>query len=299
MLKDFVFHASLLVSSFFFIGHWFRKFPLYRSSPWKIKLAAGFLYGLLGLVLMLFSIPINSIIIDLRHIPIIVAALGGGPLPALIAASIIATGRLTLFGGPTFPAVVASINLMMLGAVCGWLGGRRGITLLRFLLLDTFFMISNSISICISLYHLGQQADALCILIFMWTFSNVVGLLAVYVYQYILRSHAEGLKLAESEKRYRRLISQSPDAVFVQTADRILFVNDMGLRLLGAGSREELLGRSFIDFVRADGRDELLRRWKAMGAGAEAIDLVELHCTMLTGKEIIVELSISPIVYED
>src|SRR5882672_5940801 len=49
----------------------------------------------------------------------------------------------------------------------------------------------------------------------------------------VQRKHAEEA-LQTSEERYRSLIELSPDALFVQSEDKIVFINSAGVRLFGA-----------------------------------------------------------------
>jgi PAS domain S-box-containing protein len=55
--------------------------------------------------------------------------------------------------------------------------------------------------------------------------------------------------LRESEERYRRLVELAPYGVFVHCHGKIVFANSTGLDLLGARRQEELLGRSFLEFI--------------------------------------------------
>lgn len=300
MLKDFVTNASLMVASFFIIGQYYKKNPLTRSSTWNIKLTAGLLLGLLGILLMLNGIPLGpGVVADLRHVPIILAALQGGPVPAIVSAFVMVAARMTLFGGATFSAAAASVNLVLIAVLCGLLAGNKGATFPRFLLLNALCMICISAVLSINLNHIGQLQDIPRTLTYHWTFSLLVGTLAVYVYLHILRSHAFNLKLVESEERYRRLIASSPDATLVHSDETILFVNDKGIKLLGAVSRKEVLGRSVFDFVHPDYWKDQLRLGEAVRAGQETTDLHELKYITLDGREIFVELSISPIVYKE
>jgi PAS domain S-box-containing protein len=62
------------------------------------------------------------------------------------------------------------------------------------------------------------------------------------------RSEAER-SLRESEERYRRLVELSPDAIYVQHQDRIVFVNPSGLKLLGANDPSQVMGKPAADFI--------------------------------------------------
>jgi diguanylate cyclase len=94
MISDLVVNISLLMSFTFVWHQLFRKNRLTMSSPSYIKVVDGILAGLLGVILMHYSIGVNNItILDLRHIPVILVAFYGGFLPAIISALVIITGR--------------------------------------------------------------------------------------------------------------------------------------------------------------------------------------------------------------
>src|SRR5207249_6767082 len=59
----------------------------------------------------------------------------------------------------------------------------------------------------------------------------------------IQRKHAEEA-LHSSEERYRRLVELSPDALFVQSNDRIVFINTAGIKLFGATDESQIIGKS-------------------------------------------------------
>src|ERR1051325_518916 len=49
--------------------------------------------------------------------------------------------------------------------------------------------------------------------------------------------------LQTSAERYRSLVELSPDALFVQSDERIVFINSAGVKLLGATKAEKLIGK--------------------------------------------------------
>ncbi len=58
--------------------------------------------------------------------------------------------------------------------------------------------------------------------------------------------------LRQSEDRYRRLLAVLPDAILVNRENRIIFTNEQGVRLFGARSGEEILGKSLYDLAHPD-----------------------------------------------
>jgi PAS domain S-box-containing protein len=67
-------------------------------------------------------------------------------------------------------------------------------------------------------------------------------------------------ELRESELRYRALVENSPDAVFVHRNLRLEFTNDAAARLVGASTASELIGRSILDFWHPGDRAEAKSR---------------------------------------
>lgn len=94
MISDLIVNISLLMSFTFIWHQMFRNTPLTHSSKFTVKLTDGIIAGFLGIILMHYSIQVNDItILDLRHIPVILVALYGGYLSAIISAIVISVGR--------------------------------------------------------------------------------------------------------------------------------------------------------------------------------------------------------------
>ncbi len=74
--------------------------------------------------------------------------------------------------------------------------------------------------------------------------------------------------LRESEDRYRTLIENAGEAIFVVQGGRLVFCNPMTVRLMGY-SGEELCARSFAEFIHPDDRDMVLERHQKRLRGEE------------------------------
>src|ERR1700722_422635 len=101
--------------------------------------------------------------------------------------------------------------------------------------------------------------------------------------------------LRQSEKRFRQLFEDSPDAVFVEDlVGRVLDANLAAARLQGM-SREELLGRNVTDLAPPEKRAELQENFKKLAKG----DLSQIESVSLTtdGRHIPVEVRTSLIDY--
>jgi PAS domain S-box-containing protein len=121
--------------------------------------------------------------------------------------------------------------------------------------------------------------------------------------------HQESLR--KSEERYRRLIELCPDALLVLHEGEIVFLNTAAQKLLGAGEPEQLLGKSFLDFVDPDCREgishglrEMVERgssppWGKAGANAPGAAFSEEKLRRLDGTEVVVEMAATRLTFED
>lgn len=104
--------------------------------------------------------------------------------------------------------------------------------------------------------------------------------------------------LADSEARFRTLVEGAPDAIFVQTNERFVYVNAAACRLYGAGSEGELIGRPILDVVDPSLHDMVRARIKAINLDripGRPID--QLH-VRLDGTRVNVEVSAVPVVFD-
>jgi PAS domain S-box-containing protein len=69
----------------------------------------------------------------------------------------------------------------------------------------------------------------------------------------------------ESEERYRRVVEGSPDAIMVSRDDAIIYANEAAVRLFGAKSTDDIVGRKRRDFRVAG--EEGLPEMRASGPG--------------------------------
>ena len=62
------------------------------------------------------------------------------------------------------------------------------------------------------------------------------------------------------ERRYRRLLDHSPDAIVVHEGGRVVYINPAGVRWIGAQSSAELVGHVITEFVHPDSVPAMLAR---------------------------------------
>jgi two-component system cell cycle sensor histidine kinase/response regulator CckA len=99
--------------------------------------------------------------------------------------------------------------------------------------------------------------------------------------------------LVESERRHRRLVEFSPDAIFIDRANRIVFANNPCLKLFGAATTEQVLGKSVFDFIQPEYHATLRERVRLLEAG-RSVPLSEAKIKRFDGTFVDVEISASP-----
>jgi diguanylate cyclase (GGDEF)-like protein/PAS domain S-box-containing protein len=73
--------------------------------------------------------------------------------------------------------------------------------------------------------------------------------LAVAMYKDITEEKITKHKLGIGENCYRTLVEYSPDAILVQNDDKLSFANPAAIKLLGAESLHQIIGKSIYDFI--------------------------------------------------
>jgi PAS domain S-box-containing protein len=127
--------------------------------------------------------------------------------------------------------------------------------------------------------------------------EHLMSLLAAAIGVEETRRHNEAA-LRESEERYRKLVEFSPDAIAVHSAGKLVFVNQAGIRLIGAKELKELVGKPLLDVVHPDYRE--LARMRALRSFEKQTDqpFVEEKFVRLDGSAVDVEVGTTPISYQ-
>ena len=101
--------------------------------------------------------------------------------------------------------------------------------------------------------------------------------------------------LTESEERFRRLVEALPDALYVHSGGKIVFVNPFGIRLLGAQQPEQLVGKDILEIVHPDYRDLIRQRIQRCYETGTASSPQECFLVALDGSSVQVESAGFPI----
>lgn len=112
-----------------------------------------------------------------------------------------------------------------------------------------------------------------------------------------LRVQNEALQI--SENKYRMLVENSPDAIAIYRDRKVVFGNSECLRLMGAHSKTDLIGKSLIEFVHPDFREFVIERMKKVTAKGTILPIAEEKFIILDGSEIDVEVKAMSVIFEN
>jgi len=113
----------------------------------------------------------------------------------------------------------------------------------------------------------------------------------------VQRKRAEEALLM-SEERYRSLVELSPDALFVQIDDKIVFINTAGVKLLGANKARDIIGRSALAFVHPDDRKKIQQRVRKLFEEHKPLHFIEHRIIQMGDGTINVEMAAAPLTFE-
>jgi PAS domain S-box-containing protein len=103
--------------------------------------------------------------------------------------------------------------------------------------------------------------------------------------------------LLSSEERYRSLVEISPDALFVQIDDHVAFINSAGVKLFGAASVSDLLGKAVRDLIDARHWRRFQQRLQRVHAEGKPAPFVEQRIQRLDGTPVTVEIAATPLLF--
>ncbi len=105
--------------------------------------------------------------------------------------------------------------------------------------------------------------------------------------------------LQESEERFRTLVDNAPDTIFVITDGEFVFVNKAGLKLLGASKADELLGKSGLSIIHPDYHDDVAQYMSDLRAGKASPTPEERAYIRLDNTTVYVDVIVVPIRYNN
>jgi signal transduction histidine kinase len=229
-----------------------RKGFISATSNIYRRIHFGVNMGGIGVVLMCFSINVGNFILDLRQIPIVIAAIYGGLLPPIIAAFIIAAGRIILFpiGQTTIVALVLSI---FTGILCGVVSKIRLDVKKKILVMILSHLILLSAIFCVSIPY---SLMPIHIYAGYWSISFMAGFVIYYLMEY-LRQSKEHLENTQENIEIDLLLQTSLDR-FSQDLFGVTNLDDMEDRFVK--EVQKVMNTENISIIEIDQDDNIVTK---------------------------------------
>ncbi|WP_052712101.1 diguanylate cyclase [Domibacillus indicus] len=232
MYRDLIINLAIIISFLAVSGEAFKHQPMYSSK--RTKIMGGVFAGVIGIILMTFSIQVTeTIIIDLRLFTIILAVIYGGMLSGTIAAIICSVSRVLLFG--VNESSVTAVVIFILFTVACALIRKTNLTVFR------KFMVMNAgsvVLVSIALVFLMEDTQKLAkTLLYFGGVCAVGGFVIYYISSYIVRSNENFRKLQLFEK----VLETTQQGIMITDAKgKIVFVNGGFTSITGYSPEEAL-----------------------------------------------------------
>ncbi|NLV86942.1 MAG: diguanylate cyclase [Clostridiales bacterium] len=186
MFKDLFINMTILISVISLGRQLGKELNPEGKDDLKTKLIVGFVLGIAACLLMVFSVRVGEIIIiDFRNIPIIISAILGGLLPALITAGIASVFRIIYFG-TNFASFIAVVAAMINAVGCSYIVSKKLQLYKKWLYSTAFTLLVASFAFYLILE--GGESPFPIILTY-WLAFSVVSALTYWYVRYSLSSN--------------------------------------------------------------------------------------------------------------
>ncbi len=100
--------------------------------------------------------------------------------------------------------------------------------------------------------------------------------------------------LSESEEKYRNLVESSMDAIYIYQDNAITYLNPAALKLFGAETPEQIIGKTPFDIVHSDYHQAVKERITILVKEEMPVSALEEKVVQLNGNLVDVEVTASP-----
>ncbi|MEM5787617.1 MAG: PAS domain S-box protein, partial [Syntrophobacteraceae bacterium] len=130
-----------------------------------------------------------------------------------------------------------------------------------------------------------------------WRNSNgdVAGII-IFTEDITERKDAEE-RLHIGEEQFRALVESAPDAIYIQAGGLFAYANKSALRLYGANSRKDLLGKPVLDRIHQDSLSSVIKRIRTINVDRIPVTISEQKHLRIDGTVVEVEANSVPITY--
>ncbi|MFE3977862.1 MULTISPECIES: diguanylate cyclase domain-containing protein [unclassified Priestia] len=211
LIVSFMFAASIVREQIIYRVEGIKRYKMYRLIYY------GFSYGLLGSILMVYTIKIDStIILDLRFLAVTIVCLYAGIVPAIIAACIIGVMRLLLFG-ITASGIIGAAAIIVMALLSGWAVRLPYRPFIRFQLMNSISLLCVFFSLSFLFKDIKHAAT---IIVYLLPASFIGGCLVYLVGRYIYVSRVTTSQHKKLSKMFSVMVQNAKTGTMIETPER-------------------------------------------------------------------------------
>lgn len=108
-------------------------------------------------------------------------------------------------------------------------------------------------------------------------------------------------KIQESEEKYRSLVENSPDGIIITFGEehKILYVNGEAVRMINGDEKDEILGKSFLQFIHPQSMENVIFKLTNLVLDVDQSSTIEEKLIGIKGLFVDVEIRAIPTIYEN
>jgi len=114
----------------------------------------------------------------------------------------------------------------------------------------------------------------------------------------LLRARRTALRLSNVRDQYERLVELTPETILLVRDDRIVYVNDAGVELLGVTDPEKLVGEPIDEFVTPEDRATVLEALATIERDGRLREFLDVTLTTTDGLQFPAEVAGVTVTYE-
>lgn len=223
MLSDLFINIVIVAAFLLIIGQIFKTHSFINKTPFKVSVMLGIILGILGCILMIYSINAsNNVIVDLRNAAIISAGVMGGPIGAITSSLIIAIYRILYFGLNS-TTIFAAASAIVIGIGCAVINYTIKPRIGKFLYSFVYVM---AVSIGAFSYLINDYKKLMEIFSYYIPLSIIGIFLAYFTCEYIISRQIIEQELKDSNQQISEILESIQDAFFSLDSNwRFTYIN--------------------------------------------------------------------------
>ncbi|BAU26007.1 two-component system sporulation sensor kinase A [Aneurinibacillus soli] len=289
MLRELFIHIAVFISLLFIANYIFSNLNAKKSAKFAYK--EGIVYGIMGIVMMQFTITAGPhIFIDMRQLPIMLATLYGTGWQAPIVAGLLVGLFRLMMTDMDLMALIGMGSVLLISVVCLFIGRRLSVRWVAGLLMLVYMAIQNGV---IFLFIMKDTELFFRIWINFILIFLSGGILVLYAAEYLRRSNDLLTLLQNAKDQMEAFLLYSADAIMILDQNRNVRQVNRAFETLYGWTEKEIRGGPLP--VILPEKEMMMKEVFDRVSGGESVIGLETVAQCKNGHHRYVAITISPI----